>query len=53
MIIIELLVNTLGSEPAWQELWSKLQTTLSQIRYNVLCTHESDKTSLQNASEGV
>lgn len=30
---LEVLVNTLGSEPAWQELWSKLHTTLNQIRY--------------------
>ena len=29
---IEVLVKTLGSEPAWQELWSKLHTTLSQIK---------------------
>lgn len=28
----EVLVNTLGSEPAWQELWSKLNTTLHQIK---------------------
>lgn len=26
-------MNTLGSEPAWQELWGKLHTTLDQIRY--------------------
>lgn len=32
MYFIEVLVKTLGSEPAWQELWSKLHTTLSQIK---------------------
>ncbi len=31
--IVEVLVNTLGREKAWHELWDKLNTTLSQIRY--------------------